>query len=234
MKHANINAMTIAAALSANAIRAGKVVTNPRDSYSGPGRIECFEGSCDFSVDPSLGCIDPCHTYTYNNPFEYSFSDVAMVSGKIQHYPTHELCYYSKANYIDTDSWWDPWGIKIDADCSAKCTGCDFYPTKAFTGPGSLVCTQGDCYNYDDGAPYNDCGTEIQDASEEWGEFALLGQGSNDAQVFEGYNNITTSGAVMIGKSCSLDCSSCQFVKDRRNDRLGAKRANTWHYSNDG
>ena len=237
MKYSNSIAKAATFTTAFKTINAGKV-SFLTESYSGPGRVECFEGTCDFVVDASLGCDDPCHTYTISNPFEYSFSDVGVVSGKIRQYPSREICYYNKAEYIDTEDWFDHWGLKIDEGCIATCTGCTFYPTETFAGPGSLQCREGDCYNYSDQAPYNDCGTQIQDASEEWGELSLLGQGSDDALVFQGFNNITTTGTVMIGEECTLDCSGCEFKKLRKINWRGAhrrkKKAKTLHYSNDG
>lgn len=119
---------------------------------------------------------------------------------------------------------WDHWGLKIDKGCLASCTGCTFYPTEIYTGPGLLECTEGDCYNYSVGPRYNDCGTEIQDASEEWGSISLSGHGSSSSQVFSGFNNITTIDAIMIDQHCTLDCSSCTFKKLRAMIRLGTKR----------
>lgn len=225
MKYTNINKIASA-------------TTILQESFSGPGRIECYEGSCNFTVDTSKSskCSDPCHTYTSSNPFEYSFYDVATVSGKIRHYPSLELCYYKHALDINTEDWWDPWGLKMDEGCSATCTGCTFYPTEIVSGPGSLQCMEGDCYNYTFGEPYNDCGMEIQDASEEWGEIYLLGHGSDDAHVFSGFNNITSTEPIMIGEDCTLDCSGCQFTKLRKSNRLGVKHhkwTNTVRYSND-
>ena len=211
-------------------IRAGEL----QESYSGPGRIECYEGSCDFTNDISLGCSDPCHTYTISNPFEYSFTQVAKVTGKIRQHPSHELCNYRKASNINTEDWWDHWGLKIDAGCIASCTGCSFSPTETYTGPGSFQCVQGDCYNYTHGGVYNDCGTEVQDASEEWGAISVLGHGLDDAQVFSGYNNITTDKPILLGEECTLDCSGCQFTRLRKANMLKHKPKNKIdRYSND-
>ena len=126
---------------------------------------------------------------------------------------------------------WDHWGLKIDTGCSASCTGCSFYPTEVYTGPGLLECTEGDCYNYSVGPHYNDCGEEIQDASEEWGSISLSGHRSNGGQVFSGFNNITTTDAIMIDQHCTLDCSSGTFKKLRAMIRLGTKRQKTHHNS---
>ena len=205
-----------------------------QESYTGPGRIECYDGSCEFTIDTGLGCSDPCHTYTISNPFEYSFAQVAEVSGKIRHYPSHELCYYRKASKIDTENWMDHWGLKIDTGCFASCRGCTFSPTETYTGPGSIQCVQGDCYNYTYGGVYNDCGTEVQDASEEWGAISVLGHGTNDARVFSGYNNITTTGPIVLGEECTLDCSGCQFTRLGKVNMLKQKpKHKAGRYSND-
>ena len=99
MKHSEITATIIYLAIISLTTRALKM------SYQGPGRMECYDGTCDFSIDPNLGCNDPCHTYTISNAFEYSFEDVARVSKKTRHYPSLDLCYYNRAEDIDTGDW---------------------------------------------------------------------------------------------------------------------------------
>lgn len=99
MKHSKITATIIYLAIKSVTARTLK------ETYQGPGRIKCYDGACDFSIDPSLGCNDPCHTYTINNAFEYSFLDVAKVSRKTRNYPSLDLCYYNKATEIYTGDW---------------------------------------------------------------------------------------------------------------------------------
>ena len=205
MKYRHIS-IAAAAATFSDAIEARDF----KESFMGPGRIECFNGECDFSVNASLGCGDPCHTYTQSNVFEYTFADISTVSGEVKD-DRGSLCYYLNATHISTEYWLDPWPLKIEEGCRALCRGCTFHPTATFSGPGLLNCTAGNCYNYSYGEPYNYCNSEVQDASEEWGELSVLLDGSNDAEVFQGFNNITTTEPIMIGKRCSLDCSGCTF-----------------------
>jgi hypothetical protein len=207
----------ISIAATAASAEGAKIVHGKRQkTFSGPGRIICTEGECNFSVDRGLGCRDPCHTYTQSNMFEYSFVDVAAVTGRTILFPSKKLCYYKKATDIDTESWYDPWPLKIDEGCTATCTRCKFYPTVTISGPGLLNCVEGNCYNYTYGDPYNNCGRKMEDASEEWGEIAIALRGSNGAQVFQGYQNITSTQSIWIGRSCSLECSGCDFARRRK------------------
>ncbi|EED86434.1 hypothetical protein THAPSDRAFT_bd1766 [Thalassiosira pseudonana CCMP1335] len=150
--------------------------TTLQSSFEGPGRLECFRGECDFNVDHGFGCSDPCHTHTRSNMYEYTFEDVSVMSDDL-FLPTETTrntdmsdlpCYYMHASLINTTDWFDPWPLKIDEGCHAVCTGCTFYQTLTFSGPGSLACTDGSCYNYTYGNKYNDCGVDLEDVSGDW------------------------------------------------------------------
>lgn len=198
--------------------------TTLQSSFEGPGRLECFRGECDFNVDHGFGCSDPCHTHTRSNMYEYTFEDVSVMSDDL-FLPTETTrntdmsdlpCYYMHASLINTTDWFDPWPLKIDEGCHAVCTGCTFYQTLTFSGPGSLACTDGSCYNYTYGNKYNDCGVDLEDVSGDWGELSTVFSGDNSSYVFQGFEHINTveNEPIRLRKGCSLDCYDCSFVED--------------------
>eukprot|EP00956_Cyclotella_meneghiniana_P004941 scaffold6090_cov79-Cyclotella_meneghiniana.AAC.14 len=179
-------------------------------AHSGRGKIECFHGSCHFFIDSQEDTDHPGR-YAIGNAFQFIATGGARISGKTKADPSHELCYYKEATETGTDEWWKLWNLQIDERCSINTHL--FEDEKIFSGPGLLECTEGTCYNY---GPFDDCGSDIQDASEDWGKITLLRYASEDVaptQAFSGFNSITTMDAIEIDDGCSLRCSGCQFTR---------------------
>ena len=181
-------------------------------SHSGSGKIECFHGSCHFFIDSNED-IDHPGRYAIGNAFQFTASGGARISGKTKADPSHELCFYKEATETGTDEWWKHWNLQINERCSIDTTPSE--GEKIFSGPGLLECTEGTCYN---NSPFDDCGTEIQGASEDWGKLTLLRYASEDlnlspTQAFSGFNSITTTDAIEINDGCSLRCSGCKLTR---------------------
>ena len=184
----------------------------PPHSYSGSGKIECLHGSCRFFINPKEDS-DHTETYVISNAFRFASTGARRRSGKTKLDPSHELCYFKEATETGTDDWWKYWDLQIDESCSFSTNL--YQGERVFNGPGLLECTEGACYNF---SPFDDCGTEIYHASQDWGEVTLLRYSSEDedvvpAQVFSGFNAITTTDVIKIDEGCSLQCSGCHFTR---------------------
>ena len=101
-------------------IRKNQAIDPDRSTFVGPGVIECDAGQCDFSVDPSLGCSDPCHTLTHEHMYDLPFKHVGVVSSSVVA-PGRRVCYKKEANNIN--SYFPDQYVTIEKGCTAKCSG---------------------------------------------------------------------------------------------------------------
>lgn len=217
------------------------------DTFVGPGVMECDVGQCSFSVDPGLGCADPCHTLRHQHMFDLAFKHVAEVSSNVVA-PGGRVCYKKQAKNIN--SYFPDEYVTIEKGCTAKCTGCSFSPTKdicksykifictlrqvllasltklnchaqhTIAGPANINCRAGRCFAYTD--KNFKCGNAIASASKDWGSFHTLAGGDDDTHSFHGYEHINTNGPITIPKGCNLECSRCNKVANAglRNFRM--------------
>lgn len=178
-----------------------------RSTFVGPGVMECDAGECEFTVDPSLGCADPCHTQTHEHIYDLAFKHVADTNSNVV-VPGGQVCYAKQAKNI-VSSFPNEY-VAIEAGCTAKCTGCSFAPTIAISGPAKLKCRAGRCFAHT--TKRFDCGNEIAAASRDWGSFETVVNGDDETNSFHGFEHI--GGRVRIPDGCDLECSRCNPVAD--------------------
>ena len=223
------------------------------DTFVGPGIIECEMGECDFSVDPSLGCSDPCHTSYSRHMYEMAFEDLSRVSNDF-HFRDGEAsndnlfgepCFHKRAEYIY--SYFPDQYVHILEGCTARCIGCTFAQTQTIrklciyfyyflyvvsnlicefnmtAGPALLECQYGRCTNYTTQSGF-DCGDDIEAASDGYGSFHTPTY-HGKSYDFYGYEGIDTGmKPIKIPKKCTLDCSGCTVVEEERRNRLFLRR----------
>ena len=97
-----------------------------RSTFVGPGVVECDDGRCEFSVDPSLGCADPCHTQAHQHMNGMAFKHVASTNSNVV-VAGGQVCYKKQAENINSN--FPDKYVAIEKGCTAKCTGCSFSPT---------------------------------------------------------------------------------------------------------
>jgi|EP00956_Cyclotella_meneghiniana_P038702 hypothetical protein len=222
-----MNYLAIIAAASATLCQANQEKVLTPSPHSGPGKIECLEGTCDLSIDQTssedvdLLLSSEEGRYSLSGVFQFSSSGTNRISGKSLRDPSHELCYYKEVTETGTKNWWKTWDLKVNEGCSISSARFESdslsSPSSAiFTGPGFLTCDEGACYNF--GSKANSCGAEIHGASEEWGGISLLGYSSDETVFFSGYNGITTTEAIKVHAGCALECSGCEFTRQQITD----------------
>ena len=87
-------------------------------------------------------------------------------------------------------------------------------------GPTEIDCRNGRCTNY---TTHNlVCGHEIEEASESFGSFQTLLDGSNTVHSLYGYEGITKVDPITIPKNCTLSCSGCKRHINARKKKLRA------------
>ncbi len=177
------------------------------EQFSGPGVIKCIHGECAFSVDKNLGCHDACHTRSIANLFQYSFDYLDNIDmGSLDSCSRHRSAFNITTTELDIP-------LEIEEGCAATCTGCEFYPTSIFPGPGLLECVNGRCSNYTSGSMMNVCPFEaLEQASEFWGGLSVAGDGYDSSYNYEVYENINTYFPVVMESSCTLECYGCSFL----------------------
>lgn len=165
-----------------------------------------------------------------------------------------EQCFFQYAKHIDAQ--YPDWYVDIEEGCTAKCNGCIFAPTVMFRkwlfeyssfwlmhtharcslrmqisnrikgGPTKIDCQNGRCTNYTTDILV--CGDEIEEASESFGSYQTLLDGSNIVHSLHGYEGINKAEPITIPKNCILNCSGC-----RRHVNANARKKNIRGSKND-